>query len=98
MRHAQWQLVKKTAVLKETTMTHDEQRAVDDVKRYLLQIALELETASSNARAAAEAVPDQEKAWPHLQQLYTRLHEATHLIEQFQTTVNKAVSNLGPRT
>lgn len=77
-------------------MTNDEQRAVDDVKQYLLQIALELETASTSARAAADAVPDQGKAWPHLQQLYTRLHEATHLIEQFQITVDKAVSNMAP--
>ncbi len=73
-----------------------EQLAVNEVKKYLLQIALELETASASARAAAEAVPDQVKAWPHVQQLYTRLQEATTLIEQFQSTVDKAVANLGP--
>ncbi len=72
-----------------------EQQAVNEVKKYLLQIALELETASASARAAADAVPNQEKAWPHVQQLYTRLQEATTLIEHFQVTVDKAVAELG---
>ena len=58
-----------------------EQLVVNEVKKYLLQIALELETAAASARSAADAVPDQAKAWPHVQQLYTRLQEATTLIE-----------------
>jgi len=73
-----------------------EQLVVNEVKKYLLQIALELETAAAGARAAAAVVPDQTKAWPHVQQLYTRLQEATSLIEQFQTTVDTAVATLGP--
>lgn len=74
-----------------------EQMVVNEVKKYLLQIALELETASASARLAADAVPDQQRAWPHVQQLYTRLQEATTLIEQFQVTVDKAVASLGPQ-
>ena len=74
----------------------DEEKAVNEVKNYLLQIGLELEAASTSARSAADAVPDQAQAWPHVQQLYTRLHEATQLVEQFQTTVDRLVAKLGP--
>lgn len=75
-----------------------EKLILDDVRLCLRQIALELEAAAEGARKAADAIPSQQAAWPPVQQMYTRLDEANHLIERFKSTINAAVAEgkLGP--
>ncbi len=69
-----------------------QQEMIDAVRLNLRQIALELQSASEGAMRAAELVPDREGTWPQLQQMYTRLEEANHLVERFKTTINEALS------
>jgi hypothetical protein len=61
---------------------------------YLMQIALELEAAAAGARAAAQAVKEnrREEGFPHVQQLYSRLNEATLLLDRFKRAIDKALA------
>lgn len=64
------------------------------VTQCLLQIALELEAAAAGARGAAKAIPDRESSMRNVQQLYSRLQEATHLLNRFKRTIDEAVASL----
>lgn len=68
-----------------------ERDVVVQVRQFLSQIALELEASAAGAKAAADSIDDRDVAWRHVQQLYARLQEATHLVSRLQTTVNDAV-------
>lgn len=70
-----------------------EQEVLSQVRQYLLQIALELEASAAGARSAAKAIPDRELAMPHVQQLYSRLQEATFLMEKFKRAIDDAIAN-----
>jgi cell fate (sporulation/competence/biofilm development) regulator YmcA (YheA/YmcA/DUF963 family) len=71
--------------------TKEEKELLDKVRQYLMQVALELEKASLGAKAAAQSLPEREKVWPHVQQMYTRLNEANFLLERFKSTIDEAV-------
>ncbi len=70
----------------------EESKVINKTKEYLLQIALELEAAAAGARGAAEAIPDREKGMRHVQQLYSRLKEATYLLDRFKSTIDEAIA------
>ncbi len=65
---------------------------VDDMRLILRQIAAELTAAAEGAEKAAAAFPSKEAAWTPVQQMYTRLDEANHLIGRFKNAINEAVA------
>lgn len=71
-----------------------EQEIRDQVREYLLQIALELEAAATGARGAAGAIVtgNHELGMINVQQLYSRLREATYLLGRFKSTIDEAVA------
>ena len=72
-----------------------EQEVLAQVRQCLLQIALELEASATAARNAAESVPKRDgSAMPHVQQLYSRLSEATFQLDRFKRTIDEAVANV----
>jgi len=62
---------------------------------YLMQIALELESSAAGARGAAQAIltDNREQGMVHVQQLYSRLHEATHLLDRFKRAIDDALAD-----
>jgi len=70
-----------------------EQEVRAQVRQYLLQISLELEASAAAAKAAAEAIPNRQMALPYMQQLYSRLNEATYLLDRFKNTIDDALMN-----
>jgi len=72
-----------------------EQEIKAQVREYLLQIALELEAAATGARGAAGAivVGNHELGMINVQQLYSRLREATYLLDRFKSTIDEAVAD-----
>jgi len=64
-----------------------------EVRQYLIQIALELEAAAGGAKGAAENIGDRELAIPYVQQLYSRLSQATYLLDSFKRTIDKAINS-----
>lgn len=70
-----------------------EQEVLSQVCQYLLQIALELEASALAARKAAELIPKRDgSAMPHVHQLYSRLNEATFLLNRFKSTIDDAIA------
>jgi hypothetical protein len=69
-----------------------EQDMQSRVREYLLQIALELEASAAGARSAAETIPNRDLAMTHVQQLYSRLQEATFLLERLKQTIDNALA------
>jgi len=65
----------------------------NDVRSYLIRIALELESSAEGARAAAKAMPDSKATWAPVQQMYARFAQATRLLDEFRATIDKAISN-----
>jgi len=72
-----------------------ESEVVNDVRQFLVQIALELEESAAGAKAAAGALPDRAAAWPQVQRMYSRLQQANYLVERVQATVKLAVAGRG---
>ena len=72
-----------------------EREVVNDVRQFLVQIALELEESAAGAAAAAGALPDRAAAWPQVQRMYTRLQQANYLVERVQKTVSQAITGRG---
>ncbi len=71
-----------------------EQEVLAKVRQCLLQIALELQASATAARKAAENVPKRDKsAMPHVQQLYSRLSEATFQLDRFKRTIEEAIAD-----
>ena len=70
-----------------------EREMLSHVREYLLQIALELEASAAGARGAAENMLNRELAMAHTQQLYSRLKEATYLLERFKRVIDDALAN-----
>jgi hypothetical protein len=70
-----------------------EREMQSQVRQYLLQIALELEASAAGARRAAEAIPNRDLAMLHVQQLYSRLNEATFLLNRFKKSIDDALAN-----
>jgi hypothetical protein len=71
------------------------EQVIREVRHCLTQIALELEAAAEGARGAAEHLADRSAAWSHVQQMYGRLEEASHLVGKFQRTINEAMEQTG---
>jgi hypothetical protein len=46
---------------------------------------------AAGAREAAAKLPDREATWPPVQQMYGRLSEANHLLDQFRHLIDEAV-------
>lgn len=69
-----------------------EEEVKSQAREYLLQIALELEASAAGARAAAGNLANREIAMAHVQQLYTRLQEATFQLDRFKRVIDKAVA------
>jgi hypothetical protein len=63
------------------------------VRQDLLQIALELEASAAGARAAADSINDRDLAMTHMQQLYSRLKEATYLLDRFKRAIDDALAS-----
>jgi hypothetical protein len=72
-------------------MEKSEQAMLNEVRRFLTQISLELEASAAGAREAAAAIPNRDTAWPQVQQMYARLNGATRLLEEFRTTIDEAI-------
>ena len=68
-----------------------EQEVRQQARQFLVQIALELEASAAGAKGAAEALPDSKLAQSYIQQLYSRLNEATYLLDRFKSTIDDAV-------
>jgi uncharacterized membrane protein YccC len=70
-----------------------EQKILKEVRELLLQLAMELEASAAAARKAAELATDadRQRAWPYGQQMYTRLSQANHLLQQFQSFIDDAL-------
>ena len=70
-----------------------EQGMLKEVREFLLQLAMELEASAAAARKAAVLVTDADKqrAWPQVQQMYTRLSQANHLLQRFQSIIDNAL-------
>jgi hypothetical protein len=69
-----------------------EQEVKSQVREILLQIALELEASAAGARGAAANIPDRELGMPYVQQLYSRLKEATFLLDKFKRVIDDALA------
>jgi hypothetical protein len=69
----------------------NEQAVVSEIKRFLTQIALELETSAAGARGAAAALPDHNATWSHVQQMYARFDQATRLLTELRETIDHAI-------
>ena len=67
-----------------------------ELREFLLQLAMELEASAAAARQAAEFASDKDrqKAWPHVQQMYTRLSQANHLLQSFQATIDDGLKQV----
>ena len=65
----------------------------EEVRQFLLQLAMELETSAGAARKAAELSlkSDMETAWPYVQQMYTRLSQANLQLQSLKALVDYAV-------
>ncbi len=74
-------------------MEERDQQTLAEVRRYLTQIALELEAAAQGAREAARLLPDPRESWPQVHQMYARLEQATGLVTQFQRRINEVVQD-----
>jgi len=72
-----------------------EQEVRSQVREYLLQVALELEAAAAGARGAAGAIVggSREQGMSHVQQLYSRLNEATFMLDRFKSTIDQALAD-----
>jgi hypothetical protein len=71
-----------------------EQEVLAQVRECLLQIALELEASATAARNAAELAPKRDgSAMPQVQQLYSRLSEATFQLDRFKRTIEEALAD-----
>ena len=68
-----------------------EQALRNEVKRFLTQIALELESSAGGARGAVAALPDRKAAWSHVQQMYARFDQATLLLAELRATIDEAI-------
>jgi hypothetical protein len=64
-----------------------------EMHEYLMQLALELEASADAAKKAAEQVYDADRgrSWALVQQMYTRLSQADHLLERIKATVDDAI-------
>ena len=71
-----------------------EREMQSQAREYLLQIALELEASAAGARSAAESIQksDRDQGMIHVQQLYTRLKEATYLLDRFKRAIDDALA------
>jgi len=69
-----------------------QQAIIDEVRLCLNQIALELEASAQGARSAMAVLHDRKASWVHIQQLYSRLGQATHLVNKFQKTIDEAIA------
>ena len=63
----------------------------EEVRSYLLQIALELESSTASAREAAGLLENRQAAWPHIQNMYARLQQANYLLERFRKTIDDTI-------
>jgi len=68
-----------------------EQAMRDEVRRFLTQIALELEAAAAGAHGAAAAAGDRKAAWPQVQQMYARFDQAARLLAELRATIDEAI-------
>jgi len=73
--------------------TKQEKELRKEMREYLMQLALELEASADAAKKASEHVFDNDRglSWTFVQQIYTRLSQANHLLERIKATVDDAV-------
>lgn len=65
----------------------------NEIREYLLQLALELQASADAAKKAAGLTQeaDGDQAWRFVQQMYTRLGQADFMLKKIKTAIDEAV-------